>query len=175
MTWATSSVGRSISRTGLFLKRQIWIWPIIAVVLLSIIGLFVRWKIESTMRAASSRQLDTTLRLETEMLKTWFHVQKSNAESLANDLDVRQIVGQLLATPAAANINASAASDEALQTKLEQALGPVMSAHKYDGYLVADKKQRIVAAMRRDSLSSRRQLSSGSTRSWRASSDLDPC
>jgi hypothetical protein len=30
MTFAKSSVGRSISRTGLFLRKQIWVWPIIA-------------------------------------------------------------------------------------------------------------------------------------------------
>ena len=150
MTWATSSVGRSISRTGLFLKRQIWIWPIIAVVLLSIIGLVVRWKIESTMRASLQSQLETTLRLEAEMLKTWFHVQKSNAESLANDLDIRQIVYQLLEPPATAGGESALASSEALQVKLEKGLGPALSAHQYDGYLVVDKKKRILASNRRE-------------------------
>ncbi len=38
MTWAKSSVGRTVSRTGLFLKKQLWIWPIIAVIVLSLIG-----------------------------------------------------------------------------------------------------------------------------------------
>ena len=33
LTWAKSSVGRTVSRTGLFLKRQIWVWPILAVAL----------------------------------------------------------------------------------------------------------------------------------------------
>ena len=55
MTWAKSSVGRSISRTGVFLKKQIWIWPIIAVVLLSTIGLFVRRAIEARCATASAR------------------------------------------------------------------------------------------------------------------------
>lgn len=148
MTWATSSVGRSISRTGLFLKKQIWIWPIIAVVLLSIIGLFVRWNIESTMRASLESELQTTLGLEAEMLRTWFGVQESNVESLANDLDIRQIAYQLLEPPTAGA--PSPAADESLQMKLEKALGPALSAHEYNGYVVVDKKQRIVGAMRRE-------------------------
>lgn len=91
MTWAKSSVGRSISRTGLFLKKQLWIWPIIAVVILSTLGLFVRWKIESVMRASLESELQTTRNLEAEMLKTWFGVQKANAQSLANNLEIRQL------------------------------------------------------------------------------------
>jgi serine/threonine protein kinase len=149
MTWAKSSVGRSISRTGLFLKRQIWIWPIIAVVVLSTLGLFVRWKIESVMRESLRSELQTTLNLEAEMLRTWFNVQESNVESLANDLDIRQLAYQLLEPPAATG-SPSPANDEALQMKLEKALGPAMSAHDYEGYLVANKKQQIVAAQRRD-------------------------
>ena len=50
MTFATSSVGRTISRTGLFLRKQLWIWPILAVVLLTAIGLVVRRAIETTMK-----------------------------------------------------------------------------------------------------------------------------
>src|SRR3954454_14686885 len=81
MTWAKSSVGRTVSRTGVFLKRQIWVWPILAVVLLSIIGLIVRHSVESTMRDGLQSQLQTVVDLEAAMLNTWYHVQKSNAES----------------------------------------------------------------------------------------------
>src|SRR5712675_1757678 len=78
MTFATTSVGRTISRTGVFLRKQIWIWPIIAVVLLSMLGLVVR-------RA-----------METAMLNTWYKVQQSNAQSVANGLDFRQTVYPLI-------------------------------------------------------------------------------
>ena len=101
MTWATSSVGRSISRTGVFLKKQIWIWPIIAVVLLSIdrarsCGGRLRRRCATSLQS----QLQTLLDLEAAMLETWFQVQKSNAESLANNVDIRQTVYPLLEPPA---------------------------------------------------------------------------
>ena len=80
MTWAHTSVGRTITRTGVFLKRQIWIWPILAVLLLSVIGFFVRRSIETTMREGLESQLQTLVDLEAAMLDTWYHVQDSNAE-----------------------------------------------------------------------------------------------
>ena len=99
MTWAHTSVGRTISRTGLFLKRQIWIWPILAVVLLSLIGFFVRRSIETTMREGLESQLQTIVDLEASMLETWSHVQESNAQSLANNVDIRQTIYPLLEAP----------------------------------------------------------------------------
>lgn len=149
MTWAKSSVGRSISRTGLFLKKQLWIWPIIAVVILSTLGLFVRWKIESVMRASLESELQTTRNLEAEMLKTWFGVQKANAQSLANNLEIRQLVYPLL-DPGRPIAPLAGDESEKEQMKLERALAPAMSAHGYDGYLVANKKRQILAAMRRE-------------------------
>src|SRR3954464_4029505 len=92
MTWAHTSVGRSISRTGVFLKKQIWIWPILAVVLLSLIGFIVRRGIENTMRDNLQSQLQSLIDLEAAMLETWSHVQESNAESMANSVDIRQII-----------------------------------------------------------------------------------
>ena len=50
LTFGATSVGRTISRTGLILKKQLWIWPILAVVLLAVIGYAIRSAIERTMR-----------------------------------------------------------------------------------------------------------------------------
>jgi eukaryotic-like serine/threonine-protein kinase len=149
MTWAKTSVGRTVSRTGVFLKRQIWAWPILAVVLLSIIGLFVRRSIETTMRDNLQSQLQTVVDLQAAMLDTWYGVQRSNVESLANNVDVRQIIYPMLEA-AAANTQTAANNESvaALQAKLEKSLGPAMTAHRYDGFLLADKKKRIISAMR---------------------------
>lgn len=151
MTWAKSSVGRSISRTGVFLKKQIWIWPILAVLLLSIIGLFVRHAIESTMREGLQSQLETLLNVETAMLETWFKVQESNAESLANSVDIRQSVYPLLQPPESGGEQAPEKAAE-LRAKLGKSLGPALSAHKYVGYIVADKNKTIVASARSEQI-----------------------
>ena len=152
MTWATSSVGRSISRTGVFLKKQIWIWPIMAVVLLSIIGLGVRHAIVNTMENGLRSELQTLLDVETAMLETWFHSQRSNAESLANGVDLRRLVYQLL-DDSASNSTTHAKDEKSVgqvQAQLDKTLAPALSAHDYTRYLIADKSKRIVAATSRE-------------------------
>lgn len=140
MTWATTSMGRTVSRAGVFLKKQIWIWPIIAVIVLALIGLVLRRAIESTMEESLKSELQTLLDVETAMLQTWMHVQKSNAESSANNLEIRRLIYELLDTEAEGPPAASP------HKKLAQALGPALTAHDYVGYVVADKEKRIIAS-----------------------------
>src|SRR5689334_9319736 len=51
--------GRSLSRTRLLLKKQLWVWPIIAVILLAGVGYGVHAAIERTMKASLQSQLAT--------------------------------------------------------------------------------------------------------------------
>jgi predicted Ser/Thr protein kinase len=150
MTWAKSTVGRTVSRTSLFLKRQIWIWPILAVVLLSVIGLFVREAIETTMREGLRSELQTLLDVDTAMLETWIKHQKGNAESLANNIDIRETLYPLIDPEVGETTEGGAPTPgpAVLHTKLAKSLGPALTAHRYSGYIVVDKKKRTVAAGR---------------------------
>jgi hypothetical protein len=152
MTWAKSSVGRTVSRTGLFLRKQIWIWPIVAVVLLTALGLGVRHAIVNTMENGLRSELQTLLDVETAMLETWFHSQRSNAESLANGVDLRRLVYQLLDDSAASGT--APAKDQKstaqVQAQIDKTLAPALSAHDYIRYLIADKSKRIIAATSRE-------------------------
>jgi eukaryotic-like serine/threonine-protein kinase len=149
MTWATSSVGRTVSRTALLLKRQIWIWPIIAVLLLSAIGWGVRHAIETTMKDGLRSELQTLLDTETAMLETWLREQRSNAEALANSVDVRQDMYKMLETPPSTDASSDKSATDLL-TKLDKTLAPAMTAHNYIRYFVADKSKRIIAATSRE-------------------------
>jgi eukaryotic-like serine/threonine-protein kinase len=152
LTFGATSVGRSITRTGLILKKQLWIWPIIAVVLLAVIGYGIRSAIERTMKASLQSELETLLSIERSMLETWLKIQESNAESLANDQQVRQTVEQILRGAQPAAIPPGGAAGETppapgdLHARLTQELSPGMSAHNFHRYILADKQQRIVSA-----------------------------
>jgi eukaryotic-like serine/threonine-protein kinase len=148
MTWAHTSVGRAISRTGILLKKQIWIWPILAVVLLTIIGLGVRHAIVTTMEESLRSELQTLLDIETAMLETWFHGQRSTAESLANGLEFRHLVYQLLEKSEANSANQSKddKSVAEIRSQLDKTLAPALSAHDFIRYLIANKSKRIIAA-----------------------------
>ncbi len=79
MTFAHTSLGRGMSRTGVMLKRQLWIWPIVAVVLLAIVGYAVSSSIHQTMEDNLRSELETLLNVERSMLEKWFKVQESSA------------------------------------------------------------------------------------------------
>jgi hypothetical protein len=138
----------------LLLKKQLWIWPIIAVVLLAAVGYGIRVAIERTMRANLQSQLQTLLNVERSMLETWLKVQESNVESLANDQQVRTTAAEILRSAGPATNSISQAPDASsapattadLHAELAQELSPGMSAHSFVSYTLADKQQRIVSA-----------------------------
>jgi hypothetical protein len=152
MTFAHTSVGRSVSRAGLFLRKQLWAWPILAVVLLSLIGLGVRHAIVDTMKDGLKSELQTILDIETAMLESWFRAQRSNAESLANGLELRHAVYQLLDS-SEPNVGTPAKDQKTIaqiQAQIDKTLAPALSAHEYIRYLVADKSKRIIAGTSRE-------------------------
>src|SRR5262245_29174673 len=158
LTFGQTSVGRTLSRTSLILKKQLWIWPIIAIVLLAIVGYGIRGAIERTMKQSLQSELETLLSIERSMLETWLKIQESNAESLANDQQVREITAQILAASRPVFDSTAPSSDEpprsesgagtlpALHARLAQELSPGMSAHNFIRYILVDKQQRIVSA-----------------------------
>ena len=145
MTLAKTSFGQTVSRTGQFLRQRIWLWPVVAVLILSFVGYFVRSAIESTMKENLQSQLQTLLNVEVAMLETWYEVQTSNSESLANDFKVREQVYQLLGEgePAATVDDANGST---VHAQLAKSLAPAMAAHDYVGYFVVDKSQTIISS-----------------------------
>ena len=147
MTWASRSVSHAASRTGEFFKKQLWVWPIVAVFVLSIIGFTVRSKIESTIKTNLRSALETLLDVEVAMLENWFEVQKSNAQTLANNLEFRQSVETVLE-----GLEAEPAPlvDSNMHRGLEKQLGAFMSSHDYVGFFVTDKSRHIISSSRPD-------------------------
>ncbi len=156
MTFGQASVGRTVARTRMFLKKQLWLWPIIAVLLLSIAGYAVSEAIDRTMKNSLQSELTTLLSVERAMLEKWFKVQESSATALANDAGVRETVQQILAATSDSPILdaalASSTADKAdvnlskLHAELKRKLEASMSSHDFVGYELADKQQKIVSA-----------------------------
>jgi hypothetical protein len=101
------------------------------------------------MRNSLQSELQTVVDLEAAMLLSWYQVQRSNAESLANNVDIRQTIYPLL-EPTVGESEVQADTSDTLRDKLDKSLGPAITAHRYAGYFVADKNKRIVASGRRE-------------------------
>ncbi len=76
----------------MLLKKQLWIWPVVAAVVLSVVGWLVRSSIHQTMEDNLRSELQTLLTVERSMLEKWFRVQESSAATLANSRKVRKLV-----------------------------------------------------------------------------------
>lgn len=153
MTFGQSSLGRGLTRTRLVLQKQLWIWPIVAIVLLSGIGYGISRSIQQTMEATLRSELETLRDVERSMLEKWLKVQESSVQTLANSPQVRRTVLELLAAqedaarPDGENEPVDRARRvEELHAQLAREVEPSMSSHGFVGYVVADKRLRIVAA-----------------------------
>jgi len=59
LTFGSSRISQTMSRASLILKKQLWIWPIIAVMLLATVGFGVRSAISRTLSENLQSQLQT--------------------------------------------------------------------------------------------------------------------
>ena len=149
LSFARSRVGRTLSRTGLLLKKQLWVFPLLAIVVFFVMHWFVRTAIESTMRANVSSQLEALLKTEAAMLETWLKIQESNAITQASDQDLRDDIYRLLESPAVAGKAASAAAAgpeiAAVRESIRKQLQPALTAHHYEGFAILDRNRVVLA------------------------------
>lgn len=149
VSFARSRVGRTISRTGLLLKKQLWVFPLLAIVVFFVMHWFVRTAIESTMKANVSSQLEALLKTEAAMLETWLKIHESNAMTQAADQGLRNDVYRLLELPTVpAGENAAALSPEAaaLRESIRKQIRPTLTAHHYEGFAILDRNKTVLAS-----------------------------
>jgi serine/threonine protein kinase len=124
MTFGQTSIGRTVSRTGLLLKKQLWVWPILAVLMLGTVGYLVTESIHHTMESNLTAQLETLLHVEQAMVEKWLQAQEANALTQANDKQIRRLVAELLETmPASAGQLSVSLEDEKPQDSTEDLKG----------------------------------------------------
>src|SRR4051794_27381723 len=94
-----SGPGRS---TRVFLTRQLWVWPLLATLLLGIIGWWVNRRVEGAMREQLADELTTLLNADEAALRLWLKETQADSEALALDVTVRTATRELLALADAA-------------------------------------------------------------------------
>jgi serine/threonine protein kinase len=155
MTFGRTTIGRTVTRAGLLLKKQLWIWPIVAVVLLAIIGRVVGTSIHDTMEGSLRSELETLLTVERAMLEKWLHVQEAGVKSLADQRTVRRLVAELVGGAGLPSADAPAGATQAANksvvpaeqiARLSAELEPGMASHHFVGYVLVDKQMRVAAS-----------------------------
>lgn len=158
LTFGQTTFSKTFRSTGQFFRQHLWIWPLVAFVILATLGYFVNRSIKHSIEGSLQSELSTLLHVERSMMEKWFQNQESNAIALASLPGVRTAVLQMLdhqeAIAAGKGIGAgekprSEEIDE-WNGKLKQLLLPGMSAHQFVGYIVIDREQRVIAAQTKE-------------------------
>ena len=146
MTWASRSIGQSLVKTGVFVRTQIWIWPVIATLLLAIVAYTVRQSISDTMKGNLKSELTTLLNVEVAMLSSWLELQESQAEMLSNGLRLRQLVYQLVGKGPAAAAPTKGVDPATVQEQIRIELLPAMTSYEYTAFYICDRSRKVISA-----------------------------
>lgn len=145
------SVIRSALTSGKWLRRAIWVWPLIAALILGLIGLTLRSSVEMTLQKDIADRLQANLQTEVTALTLWAKANEKAAVSAAVDPNLITVVEQLL----------SGAGTTALQADLIQApeqkalrsiLDPFVEASDYQEWVIVSPAQKIIGSSRNDNL-----------------------
>jgi hypothetical protein len=85
-----------VSRSRAALRRQLWMWPILAALVLGAVGWWVQSSVENAMRENLAGGLKTILDADVEALKVWTNDQKAIARAMAHSPAIRPLVQQLV-------------------------------------------------------------------------------
>lgn len=144
----TSSVASVLLFTRGFFKTQLWVWPLVAALILGIIGVWLRVKMEGATKQQIADMLQTILNANTEALRSWSVTMKTDAENLAEDDRVRElIVGLIQQAKSSQQVQAALLTAPQLSA-LRAHLKPVLERRGFSGFVVMDTNYLVVASGR---------------------------
>ena len=94
---SASGFATSLATTSVVLKRQLWLWPLVAALVLGGLGWWVRGDVEQAMRENLASELTTILNADVQALTLWTKDQEAVARSLAQSPALGPLVRQLVA------------------------------------------------------------------------------
>ncbi len=154
---ASNSLSRTFSATRLFLRRQLWIWPIVAGVILGLVGWVLRAQVENALKTSMADNLQTLLDADVTALRIWMKTQEEHVSTISEFDDVRRSIGNLAELAADENLETDALLRSPDQKELRRKLLPWLQVRHHNGFVVIDRKGRVIASLQ-ESLIGQRDL-----------------
>jgi len=144
----SGSITSILSRTQGFMRRQLWIWPLLAAIILAFVAVWVRGRMESAIKAQISGNLKTILAANTEALRAWVATMKSQAELFAGDDRLRELTIELIHVSQQGGSTQAALLNAPQNNALRAHLKPVAEGRGFNGYVVLDTNFLVIASGR---------------------------
>jgi tRNA A-37 threonylcarbamoyl transferase component Bud32 len=140
---------RFIMRAPLLLSRHLWVWPLVGAIILSLVGLWVRNRIEGTTKSELASRLQTLLNADVGSLRLWFMEQQLDAKSLASDVRIQQAIIDLTNLGHTPDVTPAQLVKSPSARTLQLYLNPILEARNYLDYVVVGADKKILASPRR--------------------------
>ena len=141
----SKSLVRPLSSTGQILRKQVWIWPLIAAVILAGIGLVLRSTVEGVMRSQMANELRTLLNADVEAVRILFQAHQELALIATSDPEIRPLALRLASS---IDVDPEALLRSPEVNRIYAELGPWIERDEYDGFALFNPDGIIVAATR---------------------------
>jgi hypothetical protein len=127
----------------------LWVWPLVAALVLAFVAVTLRLKVEGALKQQLASNLQVILNANAEALRAWSTTMKADAQSLAEEARVRELVTALLQIKIEPGQSAqlqllASLKPAALRTELD----PWLNRQGFDGFVLVDTHYMIRAAQR---------------------------
>ncbi len=146
----TRSLVRSIVSKGKWLRRAIWVWPIIAALFLGVIGLFLFIAVERRLKDDTSSRMQTILDADVAALQLWMQAQQKTVQSAAVDEALVASTEKLIAIAATTGTTQLELLQSPELKSLRDRLTPFSEAGGYNGWVIITPQQKIIASARNE-------------------------
>jgi len=136
----TTRLGRSL----LFLRNNLWLWPLLAVFVFLFTGLLFRSSLHRTSENLTRSQLQTLLASERRALVHWLGEQEANARLIAADSEFLAGVETLIARPDLNSLPAHLLAETEEVKALQDTFKAVPRNLGYPDFVVLDSSFRII-------------------------------
>ena len=116
--------------------------------MLAIAGHWIRNSVESAAHMEMAGGLKATLNSNVEALKIWLESREGSAFSAAEDSAVREAATELARLATSSGDDPVALAQSPFQDDLKAALRPITSGRRYEGYVLINKEQMVLASNR---------------------------
>jgi hypothetical protein len=138
-----AGMSTSVGTVRLMLRRQMWIWPVIAAIALGILGAFTNHAIESALHKQLANSVQTILNADVESLRIWIKEQQVDAELIVDSVPLVSAVHELTVLESGPE---SGLAQSPQQVQLRERLQPQLKRYGYTGYVLIAPSLRVIAA-----------------------------
>lgn len=142
----SAHLAQFITRLPRRLSKHLWVWPLLLAVLIALVGLWVRNRVEGTMKAELVSRLQTVLNADIAALQIWFTEQKFDVKSFAADTRIQGAIEELAALAQTPNVTTAALANSPPAQTLRTHLQSLLEAQHYLDYVVVSPDKRILAS-----------------------------